>query len=187
MLTYVLDKCETEDDRQFMESLYLRYERLLFSTARKYISDFHTCEDVIQDSLIKLIKKIPVLRQFECCTLTAYIVSTVRNTAINHLRRTSRYNEILNEHNDYFEKSPGFETLSLDELMILKENHSKFLQLWESLNESDRILLEIKYILDCSDEEIAEIIGCKPASVRMKLTRARRRASSVLCERKVAK
>ena len=48
------------------------------------------------------------------------------------------------------------------------------------LAETDRILLEGKYLLEYSDETLAKQLGCRPASVRAKLTRARRRAFQLL-------
>jgi len=50
------------------------------------------------------------------------------------------------------------------------------------LPERDRWLLECKYILEMRDDEIAEQIDVKPASVREYLTRARRKALAVLKE-----
>ena len=55
--------------------------------------------------------------------------------------------------------------------------------LWPRLSEEDRILLEGKYVWGQSDKELAEILHCKPSSIRMKLTRARRRALNNLSEK----
>lgn len=48
------------------------------------------------------------------------------------------------------------------------------------LSAEDRALLEGKYILGDSDEMLARTLHCKPSSIRMKLTRARRRALKLL-------
>ena len=42
------------------------------------------------------------------------------------------------------------------------------------MTESDQLLLLGKYTMDMSDTELAQVINCKPSSIRMKLTRARR-------------
>ena len=50
-------------------------------------------------------------------------------------------------------------------------------QSWRTrLPEEDRLALEAKYILQLDDRQIARQLGIKPASVRMRLTRARRLA-----------
>lgn len=42
--------------------------------------------------------------------------------------------------------------------------------------------MEGKYILGYTDAELADMLGCKKSSVRMKLTRARRRAFQLMTE-----
>ena len=90
MLPVIISTLDDPQDRNFIMQLYLEYEKLLFSTAWKFTSSHHDAEEIVQDSLERLIRKTSVLRQLERCTLVAYIVSTVRNTAINHLRKAGR-------------------------------------------------------------------------------------------------
>ena len=72
---------------------------------------------------------------------------------------------------------------SLDDLLLHSDSAEQLWGLWAKLSVQDRILLEGKHILELTDEELASILKCKPASVRMKLTRARRRAAKLLSER----
>lgn len=72
-------------EREFISDLYDKYKKLMYATAQKYISDFSTAEDIVQDSLVKLMKKSENLQTLDGCILAGYVVSTVRNTAINHL------------------------------------------------------------------------------------------------------
>ena len=53
-------------------------------------------------------------------------------------------------------------------------------QVWPRLDENTRWLLEARYILDYSDGELARELGVKPDSVRMALTRARRKARHLM-------
>ena len=54
--------------------------------------------------------------------------------------------------------------------------------MWVRLTEEEQLLLEGKYILGYEDGELAGMLGCKKDSVRMKLTRARRRALRLMLE-----
>lgn len=45
------------NDRAFISELYQQFYRLMFATARKYCTDADTCEEVVQESLLKLIKR----------------------------------------------------------------------------------------------------------------------------------
>ena len=180
LLTYAQ---EERSDQEFMLWLYESYHRLMFATAKKYIADNAACEDIIQDSLLNLIKKVPVLRTYERCILPSYIVSTVRNTAINYLKRKGvKEKHIVTYDEDLVETVAG-DALPLDVLMELAERRDALVAVWPELPEEDRLLLEGKYILGQTDAELAGLLGCKADSVRMKLTRARRNALKKMVEK----
>jgi len=168
-----------EDDREFMERLYREYERLMFATARKYLSTPEDVEDAVNTSLLRMMKKIPDLRNFEYCVLTAYIVSAVRNTSINFLRDKLRQQD----RTAALDNSIPSGALPMDELMEMAERREQLSEVWGQLSEDDRMLLEGKYIAGCTDAELAERFRCKPGSVRMKLTRAKRRALALLARK----
>lgn len=90
MLALICAAIEDPDDREFMTQFYLEYERLMYATARKNLSDPESIKDIVQESVLKLIPNISFLRQQENCIKASYVVSTVRNTAINHLRKQGR-------------------------------------------------------------------------------------------------
>ena len=166
---------------KFMEELYMKYRRLMYATALKLVSGRETAEDVVHDAVVKLIEKEETLRTLNRCALTSYVVYTVRNTAINHLRRQDTRSRpsvpagALPEDFESADEAPGPE-----ELALLAERSERFAEIWGTLPDDTRTLLAGKYLLEKSDAELAETFGCSAASVRMKLTRARRRAMDAL-------
>ena len=48
----------------------------------------------------------------------------------------------------------------------------------DELEPNERLLLEGKYFLGYDDRQLSELLSCAPGSIRMKLTRVRRK---VLC------
>ena len=87
MISFICTTVENPNDREFMLWLYQEFKKLMFATVRQYVSNPSDCEDIIQDCLVKLIEKIPVLREKKRCIVCSYVVYTVRNTSINYLRR----------------------------------------------------------------------------------------------------
>ena len=69
-----------------------------------------------------------------------------------------------------------------EEVVIMDEKKRDFLKVWDTLPDDTRELLADKYILRMSDAELAEEFGCSPDSIRMKLTRARRKALEMIKE-----
>ena len=135
-------------DREFLLWLYQEFSRLMFYTAQKYLADPHSQEEVVQESLKKLIEKVAVLRRLKRPALAGYVRATVRNTA---------------------------RTDSLDETVFCREEVQRLREIWPQLDGETRMLLERKYILGYENEELGRMLGCRTDSVRMKLTRARRK------------
>ena len=181
MISFITATLDNDDDRAFMLWLYQEFQYAMYSTVKKYITDPQDQEDIIQDSILKLIKRIDVLRGKERCVLGTYVVYTVRNTAINHLR----HHTVEKAHfvDDDIEQEADL--IPLDELMALKERNVRVGDVLKRLSDSDQTLLIGKYVLGYSDDELGDQLGCKPASIRMKLTRARRKALELLKEDEV--
>lgn len=85
MIAWIMASVSEPDDQAFMIALYQRYDRLMFSTARKYIDDPHIREEVVQDTLVALIQNISTLRTMGQCQLGVYVRVAVRNRAITCL------------------------------------------------------------------------------------------------------
>ena len=79
--------CDDEDSRQFFIDLYREYRPLMYSIAMRYVNNLSSAEDLVHDALVKLIEKEDTITKLSRCTLTSYIVYTVRNLSKNYLRR----------------------------------------------------------------------------------------------------
>ena len=179
----IMAMCEGDESRRFFVDLYLRYKETMMGIAMKYVRDRPAAEDIVHDAVVRLIEKEALLATLDGCTLTAYIVYTVRNTSISYLRRQKRDRRRLIDPED------GQEALSVadlsplpEEAVLMNERADEFGRAWMALPEETRSLLAGKYLLGLSDAELAEQYGCRPDSIRMKLTMARRQALKILRE-----
>ena len=163
---------KTPGERRFMEQLFTEHERLMYKTAKQYAHDPSLWDDIVQDSLEKLIKKIPALRGFDPSTLKVYIVTTVKNTAYNEYRKAQTRSK-------YIEPFPEWEEEPVDPFSLEDMHHAlfqkhRFSAAWNRLGRREQILLYSKHLMDMSDRETADILGCKPSSIRMMRYRAQK-------------
>lgn len=142
---------EDEDDRAFMENLYMSYQRLMYSTIRNIVRDDWATEDVMQSALVKLIDKIPLLKSRTDVQRISYVVTTSRNTALDYMRKKAR-------------RGPDS---SFDEVQDSDLS-------WGAVHEVERIILEKP------PAELAKALGIKSDSVRMALSRARKAAYKLI-------
>ena len=179
MIPFCILVIEDDDDREFMAALFIQYQRLLYKEIYDILKNPWNTEDVLQATLVKLIDKIPELRNKEQPQLIGYISATARNTAYNFLRSQKKIAPFSFE--EYMQQSePIAEHRQMEELLISKEEIDELVRRWPQLDAKSKYLLEGKYILGKSDEVMAEELSIKPASVRMALTRARQCAYQLL-------
>ncbi len=166
MLFLIMAMPEDPGDRAFLEELYRDYHKLMYWAAKKYIDEEQDREDIVHDSLLRLIKKVAVLRSLDRAELTGYVMVTVRHAAYNYLRDQQlrrQLTPVLRQEEDHLE----------DDLIARLDARALLLALGQRMTEEERILLEGKFLLEKTDEELAELLHCKVSSLRTKLHRAR--------------
>jgi len=167
-----------------IEGIYQDFKRLMFSIAGRYTDNPADREDIVHGAIERLIKRAADLRTMDRPALASYVSFTVRSSAVDLLRnrkRTEGRDIPLDDADpDILEAS----ALPLDDQLISAERATEMRAVLARLSETDRLLLEGKYFYGCSDQELAQLTGCKPDSVRMKLTRARRRALALLSDQR---
>lgn len=162
------------EDQAYFQEFYRQYRRFLYYCAGQLTADRHLQEDLVQETLLRLLRCIPTLRELNAARTASYLHTAVKNVYIDHCRRTAQSLpledgklEVLGARSD-----PGDYTAKWD-AQILRSR----------LSGREWFLLEARYISGSSDEEIAETLGCTADSVRSLLSRARRRAKQLLADK----
>ncbi|MBR4703344.1 MAG: sigma-70 family RNA polymerase sigma factor [Oscillospiraceae bacterium] len=159
-------------DRAFLEGLYRRWRDLLYAHARSLGAGEAEAEDVLQESFLHLWEKVETLRGLPERRLFNYVYTTVHNAALSHLARRGRLPGLSLDDPALAvaDRKPGPE-----EALLSLERERDFRAAMDRLEEGPRQLLILRYVLEAGDEEIAESLGVQKDSVRMLLTRARRK------------
>ncbi|MEG0494090.1 MAG: sigma-70 family RNA polymerase sigma factor [Raoultibacter sp.] len=179
MMPLVILTMTDDSDREYMEWLYTQYHRLMLSTAWKFVKTQADVEDIVSDSCVALIKNMNTIRGKDCNVLKSYIVSTVRNTAIDYFRRQQRTNaRFLQGDDEVIERVA--DDASLEHKVLLREELRIVRQAISNLSEHERDVLRLKYQKGKSDIEIAEMIGLSESSVRVYVMRARKHIMAVV-------
>ena len=145
MVAMVYSMEDQPSDREFMDQMYMEFERLMFFTARQYASKTEIAEDIVQESLVRLYGKVQTMKQMKQVVLATYIRATVRNTAINALRKMNREKDYAADaETDAFTRAD--QARALDTMMDLSGYRVLLSKIWPQLPEEDRLLLEGKYL-----------------------------------------
>lgn len=151
-------------------------KKLIYYTAQSIVRDKYIAEEIVQNTLVKLIENIEKTRQIECCVLPAYLVIYVKRICFDYLKHKKVENKhtahSINDERLNFEYEDA--DFNVENSVLLKLDVEKLKGLLVQLPDKYRDLLNYKYLLELTDAEIAELIGIKKDSVRQYLTRARR-------------
>lgn len=170
---------ENADDQTFICRLYEEYEQLMFWTAAKYLNNIEDRKDAVQDAIIALIRNLETIKRLKDSYLRTYIVYIVESRSINLVKRK---NIELRLFDDLDSVPVGTSVDMIEDSLLQMTMRHTISDIWTKLSTQDKILLESKYILGYNDNEIGEMLGCKASSVRMYLTRARRKAMELILE-----
>ena len=167
-----LDRVGAEDG--FLAAFYEQYRGYLYYTVRKFTDSPQDQEDIIQDTMLRLLRNEENLRQLRGNQAATYLYLTVRSVFADRqhrVREQAAEDHVLELAQVSREDGRTEDGLNAKwDAQILKQQ----------LPQRDWQMLELKYIAGDSDQEIAAEMGCNAGSVRTLLSRVRRRAKSLL-------
>lgn len=172
MLPIIISSIESPEDRDLMIAFYEEHQSRMYNEARKYLDTEEDVEDIVYEAITRIIEKMDTFRSIEPWQRVRYARTAVRNLAYIHLKR-SRLITMVSFDDIEFEAASDYGVSA--ENVVEKQQFERYIRMvWKDLKQDERMLLEQKYILHWKDSELAEGMGIKPQSVRMKLTRAKR-------------
>ena len=165
------------DDQEYMDWLFHTFHPLMWHTAKKYCRKETLWEEIIQESLVRLLACVPRLRSLPEEKLAGYILVTTRNTTYILAKKEAKEQERFISLNsvDLPDDAP-----TIEERMIRMENVEALAKVWDDLPEDMRYLLSGYYLLGYKTSHLARELGCGEGTVRMRLTRARRYAKELM-------
>lgn len=182
VIAMMISAIENDYQREYMAEIYERYYPSMLKKAKLYVQGEEEAEELVQEVFMKLIERVDSVMTVERKKLASYLFSAVKFTAFNQYRKQktrSKYMTFVDSDQEDLELLRDENALP-EELFIRKETVEELGAALEKIPEKYKNVLEYKYILGLSDGEIAEKLGGSEQSVRSCLTRARRKAYSVL-------
>lgn len=169
---------ENEHDRDKISEIYRLYHGTMLYIAASVLKDPHLAEDAVSEAFIKIIKHLDKIDPVDCYRTRGFIVIIVRNTALDLWRKRAKGCErevVLEE----FAIPSGCLDPVLEKITSL-EACQKIADCINQLHENYSDILYLKMELDCSNKEMAKILGISRDKVKMRLYRARQALEALL-------
>lgn len=166
---------EKEREQQVtLDTIYLEHRNYMLSIARSYIDDAQVSEDIFHNAFISVIRNQERVMQLPPPKLKAYLLLAVRHASIDYLRKERRMNLV-----DVSDDVLMYLIANSREVLTTSEMPFQTVEFYEVIRKmptEDQTLLIGKHIIGLDSNELAQILDCKPGTVRVKLHRANKRA-----------
>lgn len=165
---------------QAFEELVNRYKQSVFSITFRMISNQQEAEDIAQDVFITVYQK---LYQFDRSKkFSPWIHRIAVNTCINEQRRKKKIISLAFDESymdDNYDAKPRI--YGNPELIIEREEFKKEVNAaLDELNDGYKMVLVLRYQMELSTQEIAEIMGISRENTDVKIHRARKALRKII-------
>jgi len=158
----LIESCMNGDRRAF-EGLLVRYEKPVYNAAYRMLNSPEDARDVTQTVFLKVIENIdsydPNYRFF------SWIYRIALNESINYLKRQNRL--------DVLDKDPVSESSGPEEQTGSDQMSQSLQAALMTIKAEYRTVIILKHFVDCSYEEIGQILDIPEKTVKSRLYTAR--------------
>jgi RNA polymerase sigma-70 factor (ECF subfamily) len=166
LLPAVLAVYENQAEKDHATALFEAHHMAMYHAAKRILSVHEDAEDTVQDAFIIIHDHLWRLEDVLCFKTRGFVVLVAKFVAKNKLRKRRRERTISFEDIPYEIPCTQDDIASqLDVEVVLAELHD--------LPETARDILLMKYQHQCSDKELAAIMGIKHDAARKRVERAR--------------
>lgn len=164
-------------NRAAFGKLVLRYRDKIMDLAYDFLKDHENARDVAQDVFVKAYRNI---RDFEeKSKFASWLYRITINTCLDAKKKLNRRHELPLESEDFVNKEQS--AINGDQIGDIDDELAAAL---EQLSDNQRTAVILRYFHDKSVHDIAEVINCADATVRIHLHRAMQKLDAMLNRRK---
>ncbi|GIN71888.1 DNA-directed RNA polymerase sigma-70 factor [Bacillus sp. J14TS2] len=158
VINQLVKKAQKGDEKAYL-TLFQHYQVDIYRIAYVYVKNQEDALDIVQETAYKSFSKIKTLKNPEY--FKTWVIRIAMNTAISHLRKGKKIVHLNPEYADMF--AADEKDVSLQ--MTLKD-------LIESLNENEKSVVLLKFYVEHTISEIADVLDMPLGTVKTILYRS---------------
>ncbi|MBD3300793.1 MAG: sigma-70 family RNA polymerase sigma factor [Candidatus Moranbacteria bacterium] len=164
---FLLVELAQKGSEEAYEELYNQYFTPIYRYVFVSVRSREETEDLTQTVFIKIFDNLDKVKRIGKSP-AAYFFKIARNLIIDYLKKKK---DLIPDEADYLSRKVDTKTDFLNELNK-KDEIGNLIKMLDSLSESQREVIELKFIKDLNNKEIAYITGKNEAAIRKIQSRA---------------
>lgn len=177
MLSLYLSMVDTDEQKSFVENVYLKYEQDMYKVALGILHNKQDAEDAVHDAFIQIVRNVDKIIQVDRPKLRGFLVIIIRNCSINIYRKRKKDAHFDIDDEDQPEVADDFD---LEQSITTKQEQEKVRDALNKMNDEQRNILLMRYFYDMTLDSIASELNISYEAVRKRLDRAKSTLSRVL-------
>jgi RNA polymerase sigma factor (sigma-70 family) len=155
-------------DLESYDQLVREHQGIAFRTAYVITGSAADAEEVVQDAFVKAYRARGRFRSG--APFRPWLLAIVANEARNRRRATGRRARLPLQLAE--ERPSGGAAPSPEVALLAREERAELLAAVDRLGEEQRAVVACRYFLGLSEAETAAVLGCRPGTVKSRLSRA---------------
>ncbi len=148
-------------NKKALERVYNEYGRMILSVAYQITGDFGEAEDVLQDTMIRILRLSHTYKKGT--NPKAWVLKVTKNSAVDKIKE-KKHTLSLEEIPEKEKAQSAFEPQTLQQIMLRDALNT--------LSDEEKLIVKLRIYADLSHSEIANVIEKNTVSVRKKYQRA---------------
>lgn len=159
MLPILLAALDTPEEKDFFSRFYHKYKFDFYRYALSLLQDPHLAEEAVQEGWMKCVKHAKVFFQIPPEKRKAWMVVLVKNVCLD-IRRAESKHQNLDPDWDMEAPAQGEPMGIIETIRAMPDQY--------------RTILELKFVLEWKDKEIAQHLGLSLSTVTTRISRGRK-------------
>jgi len=172
-----LSVVNTHEERHKLTLFYEKFKRRLTFTALNITHNQAMAEDAVHNTFISAMQHKEKILSMDDIDFLKWSVIVVKSKCRDLLRKEKNYAD--KPLNDFQDILPN-DSMPVDEYVSQQEVYKRLKGCIASLDEVNRQILEMKYILQMSMKEIGDELGFTPTQVNSRIARARAKVKNLM-------
>ncbi|MDY3014414.1 MAG: RNA polymerase sigma factor [Evtepia sp.] len=167
MLPVLLAALDTPEEKEAFTKFYLDHKVWLYRCALTYLHSPALAEEAAQEAWMRCVLHAETFFPLPLREKTAWLFVVVKNICLNTLKKETRYSTL----------APTWDTPVRD-----PGSPGDIVSLIRAMPEQYRTVLELKFVLEWKDKEIARFLHLSETAVSSRVSRGRKLLQQVLRE-----
>jgi len=170
LLSAYLALLDNEEDRDKLSLIYRSYYSLMIAVAMRYLHNIETAKDIVHQAILRVIDHLDQIDVSNSFKTENYLCIIVKHLAIDEVRTLNRHptgnlDDVALEMED---PAPAAE-----EIVISQDGYEYLVQCINSMSDTYKAILYLKYINGLKEWEIAELLDLSAKTVNVRIFRGR--------------